>query len=96
MRAGYVEERFEPTYEELKPASLSFSVCLKKSFEPTYEELKHISAYLLYIIILSFEPTYEELKRGELYPFQSIGVSFWAYLWGIETTSGVILLFDET
>jgi len=61
-------------------------------FEPTYEELKRNISICYYLNKLSFEPTYEELKRSSAAFCSNFSNTFWAYLWGIETTNSCIII----
>ncbi|MGI5875317.1 MAG: hypothetical protein ACOX6X_00660, partial [Dethiobacteria bacterium] len=60
----YPVNRFQPTYEELKPHKSGIYKMFLLRFQPTYEELKLRSRRAFYYPVNRFQPTYEELKRG--------------------------------
>ena len=67
-------------------SSPCFASLVIMCFEPTYEELKLFPFLANSKHSLCFEPTYEELKHDKLLLLPFSLLSFWAYLWGIETT----------
>ena len=85
LLATEIEQRFEPTYEELKPDATYVNIKRYLSFEPTYEELKLKAMRVTFGRSMGFEPTYEELKFWCPNEGPSNRRAFWAYLWGIET-----------
>ena len=77
---------FEPTYEELKQATLSAIVFSISLFWAYLWGIETMGEWIVWIYRgLGFEPTYEELKPIPATPYAAVPNTFWAYLWGIET-----------
>ncbi len=80
---------FEPTYEELKRKMGKFDVLwiFFMVLSPPIGGMKRVNCSLTLFLDSGFEPTYEELKRWSIMVLLFFEkCSFWAYLWGIETT----------
>jgi len=74
------ENRFQPTYEELKLPRLTGGHYPISRFQPTYEELKPGLKLRLPLLGQSFQPTYEELKPGFEWTEDMVLYEFPAYL----------------
>jgi len=65
-------------------------------FESTYEELKHtLSPSFRSLSLMCFESTYEELKLWKYFWTYICNLTFWVYLWGIETLSDMTRMYCD-
>ena len=56
------QQRYQPTYEELKRQPPAQLAVLQIGYQPTYEELKPSFLNIFFVAPRRYQPTYEELK----------------------------------